>query len=263
MPVRKGIIEKQTSSEHSPSEYKSEPDQVFDDTPRAFQRLTHLTRSTNGTIFLFQDKTSVNAKTKPSHANSSNAKGSQIKIRGGEKLSDFGARVDQALPIADVVRKSNKKTETYDKFQDKMKGHKAYSSHRMRDSKALPGNVYSEDVRYSSLDLDAGAQVSDGNTFKITNHTKRKRSRRAHKANLEDPWAVLETQRHKSSGLHDVAQAPPELKSLKRIKTSNSSGGVNFRTKISLRRQEELKQARKTVIQNYRRAMAERRSTML
>lgn len=263
MPVRKGIIKKQTSSEHPLSEYKSESDQVFDDTPRAFQRLTHLTRSTNGTIFSSQDKTSVSAKTKPSHESSSNAKGSQIKIRAGEKLSDFGARVDQALPIADMVRKSNKKTETYDKFQDKLKRHKKCSTHRMRGSKTPSGNVYSEDVRYSYLDLDAGAQVFDGNTFKVTNHTKRKKSRCAHRTNLEDPWAVLETKRHKSSGLHDVAQAPPELKSLKRIKTSNGSGGVNFRTKISLRRQEELEQVRKSVIQNYRRIMAERRGTVL
>ena len=257
------MFRKQISSRHPISEKEEESSCLFDDTSRAFERLTYMRQSTNGTISSSQDKPSISAKMKSSDHKSSNAKGSQIKIRAGEKLSDFGARVDQALPIADLVRKGNKRSKTHDRCQDIKTEKKKWPIAYMTGSKKLSGNVPSEDVRYSSSDLDTEVRMSDGNTFEMMNYAeKKRRSRRARNSNLEDPWAVLKTKRYKPSGLHDVAQAPPELKSLKWTKRLNGSSGVGSCTKISPRRREDLERVRKSVIQNYRRTMAERRSTM-
>ena len=259
MSVSKGVHKKHLSTKHQISEYEEESSCLLDDTPRAFTRLIHLTRASNGVISSPRNASSDGTKTKSSNQNSSNAKESQLRIRGGEKLSDFGARVDQALPIADLVKKSNKRSKDYNKSQEKNIENKKRPTYRLRGSNTLPEN---EDVKNSSLALDTEAKASDGNTVNITSHSEKKRkSRRAQSSNLEDPWAVLETKRHKPSGLHDVAQAPPALKSLQRTNTLTGSEWANSRTKISPRRKEDLELVRKSLIQNYRTIMAERRGT--
>lgn len=77
----------------------------------------------------------------------------------------------------------------------------------------------------------------------------------------EDPWKVLEAKREKPKGLHDVVQAPPELKPVReKFKTKKMNGAKvdvdNVPGKSgSLARREELGQARKDVIERYRAMM--------
>jgi hypothetical protein len=96
----------------------------------------------------------------------------------------------------------------------------------------------------------------------------------------DDPWAVVarkraaEQARNQAStsgarglvGLHDVVLAPPKLSSVPRVKIRGGIGGVGSEpsrgvqpTVIGLKRQAELGDARRSVIEGYRQMMRERR----
>ncbi len=96
----------------------------------------------------------------------------------------------------------------------------------------------------------------------------------------DDPWAVVarkraaEQAKNQAStsgarglvGLHDVVLAPPKLSSVPRVKIRGGVGGVGSEpghgvqpTAIGLKRQAELGDARRSVIEGYRQMMRERR----
>jgi hypothetical protein len=96
----------------------------------------------------------------------------------------------------------------------------------------------------------------------------------------DDPWAVVarkraaEQAKNQAStsgarglvGLHDVVLAPPKLSSVPRVKIRGGVGGVGSEpghgvqpTAPGLKRQAELGDARRSVIEGYRQMMRERR----
>jgi len=80
------------------------------------------------------------------------------------------------------------------------------------------------------------------------------------RAGDDDPWEALKTTREKPRGLHDVAQAPPEFKILPKEKFKVRNGAVAQVADVpnkagSLKRREELGEARRSIIERYRQMM--------
>lgn len=75
----------------------------------------------------------------------------------------------------------------------------------------------------------------------------------------DDPWAELKAKREAPKGLHDVAQAPPSLKKVRqkfKVKDGAKVQVVDVPNAAgSLKRREELSDARKEVIERYRAMM--------
>lgn len=86
----------------------------------------------------------------------------------------------------------------------------------------------------------------------------------------DDPWAAIAAKRientkisaHASGGLvglHDVVLAPPKLKAPRERIRPHTSGIGGGKSTLGLRRQEEMGEARRSVVEGYRRMMGERR----
>lgn len=189
-----------------------------------------------------------------------------LKIRPGEDMRSFSARVDATLPVAGLTRKTATK-DGKDSLGFKVwrtnkerKMHRLYDQWREEERKINERREEElEEAAERELDNDAAGITSS--SFKLEQNEsgggggRKKKNRR--KLVDEDPWAVLRKKRAEARpGLHDVAQAPPELhkdttRHLKIGGAAVEAGNIPKRAG-SLRRREELQIARDDVLEAYR-----------
>lgn len=180
------------------------------------------------------------------------------KIMPGEKLADYSARVNQALPIGGLARKGKVQIdgvkERMTKTEKRLK--KMYASWREEDARRKEA----EEEFQEQQEEDEEDQAAKLGGQDITFSSKKKRMIGEQADDNEDPWAVLKLKRDAPKGLHDVVQAPPEftVKPKERFKVRNGAkvNVVDVPTASgSLKRREELSDARRDVIERYRAMM--------
>ncbi|KAI5368115.1 hypothetical protein Slin15195_G032480 [Septoria linicola] len=245
-----------------------------DDTPRAFARMMHLQQANkkqrNGLDDGIKRATKKPKTTTPADQQQADeaadhaavlTTASTLKILPGERLSDFAARVNQALPLSNIPqnrRKVGGAKERQTKTEKRL--HKMYAEWRETDQKRKDKEeefLEMQEEKDEELQNELGGQA----IHLSAEGRKAKRQRMLTEATEkdDDPWAVLKDRREKPKGLHDVVQAPPELKAVKekfkvrngaKVEVENVPGKSG-----SLKRREELGQARKDVIERYRAMM--------
>ena len=178
------------------------------------------------------------------------------KIKPGERLRDFAARVDQALPVGGLARKGKTKIEglalkeRQTKKEKKM--HKMYAAWRVEEAKRKEKLEEQEELEDEARD-DMEASLG-GQSLRFVN---RERKARQNGEQDDDPWAGLKARREQPKGLHDVVQAPPTFKAIPKEKFKVRNGAKVDVADVptaagSLKRREELGEARREVIERYR-----------
>lgn len=186
-----------------------------------------------------------------------------MKILPGERLADFSARVDQALPIAGL----------HTKGQTKIAGLKAEErkTKHNRRLERMQKEWWEEEVRRKEKleeELELREEEKEGQELLWDGITaegrKKKRRRKGEKSAAdedEDPWAELGERRRESKqkNLQDVVQAPPQFKRVNGHFKGYGPAGVDVRNVPgsvgSLRKREELGAVRRNVIDEYRKMM--------
>ena len=256
---RQGRSTRTILSKHSDQNVQS---YQFDDSPRAFKRLMHLVPPTNGKSISSRNGHLTHNKPKSTRGKD-DACDAQLRVRGGEKLSDFGARVDQALPIANLVKKSNKRSKTIHKSHQISANDTMQSVCHVKKDKGMQKEAPNADADCSTTFQLNTSRGANDLVSTVANPGKKKRRQLSDAEIHKNPWSVLEVKRNKPLGLHDIAKSPPELQTLRRASKKNNLGAVGCRTNISLKRREDLEKAREAVIKDYRRRMAEKRNCLV
>ena len=193
------------------------------------------------------------------------------KIQPGEKLADFAARVDQALPVSGLARRGGKKNGDLGERQTKTEKRlqKMYADWRVEDARIKEKleearELAEEEEEDDEVDEETGVRKNvqvpvvgggDGGGKK-----RRKRMIGEERDREDDPWAELKLKRDEPKGLHDVAQAPPEFKAIPREKFKVRNGAIAQVADVpnaagSLKRREELGAERMNIIEQYRAMM--------
>ncbi|KAF4469910.1 urease accessory [Fusarium albosuccineum] len=223
------------------------------DAPRAFRRLMAVAHGKKVRSGLDDGTTDKPTKKETSE---------ELKIRPGEDLRSFAHRVDAALPVAGLTKKTVVKDgkdesglKVYRTRKEK-KMHKLYDQWRAEERKI-------QDQREEEADEAIGRELDEDPTGTTAlamaelNEATSKRSRRKRGKVNDDPWAELKKKRAEAKiSLHDQAQAPPELnKSTSRqLKVGDATADVGNIPKAagSLKRREELQEVRADVMEAYR-----------
>lgn len=267
-----------------------------DDTPRDFKRLLQRTQGLSDKHKTGRDDTDTalgsnqknrslakqtthsvtaphTAKRPKETAASENPTLATPRILPGEKLSDFSARVNQALPLSGISRKSqpggmNRKeremmvgAERKTRMEKKMQ--RVQAAWRAEEVKRKEKE---EEARDMEDEADAAAEWTGSGVGGGVDETGKKRKRGRRRPEHEDPWEQLKLKRERPRGLHDVVQAPPDFKGLSKGKFKIKDGARVDVANVpqaagSLRRREELGETRKSIIESYRQMMEERRSS--
>ncbi len=182
-----------------------------------------------------------------------------------ESLSSFAARVDAALPLSGVQKRSGtvKGLEDGRQTRTERKMQKMYKQWREEDKrmKEEAEEALSEVVNKDDEDVVKAMGVLEASSKR---QAKRRRGKQAAGDNRssddEDPWARIKAKRKQDEstgglvGLHDVVQAPPRF-------TKVPKGSVAFKTgQGGLKRQAELGEARQSVVEGYRQMMKYKRA---
>ncbi|KYK54298.1 urease accessory protein UreD [Drechmeria coniospora] len=234
------------------------------DTPRAFRRLMAVAQGKKVRSGLDDGAD----KSKPSSA-AVDVAPEAPRIQPGEDLRSFAARVNAALPVSGLTKKTKIRDgkdeqglKVYRTIKER-KMHKLYDQWRAEERKI-------QEKRDEQLELEVerelendAAGILSSTAFKEESTEgggKKKGRRRRGKPDEdkdEDPWLALKKRRGEVKiGLHDVAQAPPELhkKIRQPLRIGDAAVDVDNVPKAagSLRRREELQVARNDIIDAYR-----------
>lgn len=235
-----------------------------DDTPRAFARLMnrqsnkrHISGLDDG-----EDRTAKKAKTsKPAKQTEASSAAPEIpKIQPGERMSDYNARVDQAIKISGLISKGKAVEGIKERRTKKEKQmHKLYDQWREEERKIQEAK---EEAREKQEELDEENEAKYGESIKVPELTRKsKRSRVIGESNDKegDIWASLKEKRGQKAKLSDVVQAPPELvKPKEKFKMARGAKVDVANVPVasgSLKKREELSDARREVIERYRAMM--------
>jgi hypothetical protein len=189
-----------------------------------------------------------------------------LTIQPNERLSAFGQRVNQALPLSGLAKKGGggkvtKHEKRLKKMQSQWREDEAKLVEKEEEAREVAEEAWEEQV--AGMDKEARAMlaaVSGGGG-------KRKGGRKAGKVigevdvGEDDPWAVLETRREAPKGLHDVALEPPKFGRLPKVLFKGAAEVSDVPKQAgSLRRREGLGETRKEIIESYRMVMAQSRA---
>ncbi|KAI9856425.1 MAG: hypothetical protein M1813_009080 [Trichoglossum hirsutum] len=192
-------------------------------------------------------------------------------ILPGERLADFSARVDAALPVSGLISKHPSRTRTdpvpglrvrKTKLERRMQ--KMYDEWRVADARIKEKRLAAlEEEEEEEDDDDDGARAVYGGDLSTATTKKKRKSKRARRtggsSSDEDPWASLLTTHNEPTrrSLHDVVQAPPQLTHKPKQKLAPVAAAVDGVPKAagSLRRREELGGVRRGVVERYRALM--------
>ncbi len=230
-----------------------------DDTPKAFVRLLQFQQSGKRFNGLDDGNRKSNKNTKRlrdelAEVAPVTTKPEVLTILPGEGMSDFSARVNQALPLAGTNRKDNRQP-----------GLKERQTRTERKMQKMQADWRKDEARRKEKEEEAQdvAEEEDAENFTAATAVGSRKRRRS--SLDDDPWAGLKATREQPKGLHDVVQAPPNFRSIPKEKFKVTNGAtVNVAnipgTAGSLRRREELGDTRQSIIDSYRQLMAGSRS---
>jgi hypothetical protein len=177
-------------------------------------------------------------------------------------MSEFSTRVDQALPVSGLARKGNVKIEGLKERRTKTerKLHKMYAS--WREEEARRKERLEEAQEQAEEEDDEKEAELGGQSVALTQGRRQKRTKQVGEVEDgdDDPWEELKAKRDRPRGLHDVVQAPPTFKVVpkERFKVKNNAkvDVANVPNAAgSLKKREELGEARREVIERYRAMM--------
>ncbi|KAL6822434.1 hypothetical protein V8C40DRAFT_267476 [Trichoderma camerunense] len=184
------------------------------DTPRAFKRIMAVAggkKIRSGLDDGQLDKTTTKA---------TDVTSEKLQIRPGENLGAFASRVDAALPVSGLAKKTSTNAEGKDalglkvyRTRKERKMHKLYDQWRAEESK-IQEKREEELERIAERDLeDDAAGILTSAAFENENsHTKKRKGGKRKRIVEEDPWLELKKRRgEKKAKVHDVVLAPPEL----------------------------------------------------
>ena len=229
-----------------------------DDTPKAFARLMQLRdtgRGSNGLDNGDADSTSKKRKRAQSAAvKPAESQPSRPTILPGERLADFAARVNIALPVAGLARKAKqvdgvkeRQTKHEKKLQKLVKGWK--------DEEVRRQDKFAEERELAEEDIEEENLLWEDRRVELARGKKAKRQEK------DDDWEQLRSKRDEPKGLHDVAQAPPQFDRVPKEIFKAKGKAENVPSAAgSLRRREELGETRLGMIEAYRKMMAEKRA---
>ncbi|KAL8824559.1 MAG: hypothetical protein Q9170_008119 [Blastenia crenularia] len=192
------------------------------------------------------------------------------RIMPGERMGDYAARVDQALPVAGLARKGEGRQTRMEKRMQRMQKEWMEGDKKRRER----GEEEAEEAKDGEDDRFGGPKVGSMGSKKGKKGRRRKKVANGELGELEDddedPWAVVAANRKRELeakekekdgrggglvGLHDVVQAPPKFEKVPRVKV----GIEDVARKGGLKKQVEMSEARRQVVEGYRRIMRERR----
>jgi hypothetical protein len=200
----------------------------------------------------------------------------ELRIQPGESMSEFKARVDQALPLSGLSRSGKKIDGVSDHRVTKHERRLKRLQKGWREEEARIRDKEQEARELAEEDEDEQAAMWEDKTADLpttTNGKKKKAKKNKRKLlagevdnNSEDEWEALKKSREQRKGLHDVVSAPPEFTKTPReiFKVKNGAGarvGNVPNAAGSLRKREELGEERKTIIDTYRELMAQKKKT--
>ncbi|ETS80661.1 hypothetical protein PFICI_08190 [Pestalotiopsis fici W106-1] len=199
-------------------------------------------------------------------------------IRPGERMSEFAARVDAALPVGGLISKSAKNGKDplglkVRRTRKEKQMHKLYDEWREEERKIQEEKAEEAELKAEKEMEDEEAGISwKANTQVPATGKKKKKGKRAKYLDEvagaeEDPWEELKRKRGESRpGLHDIAKAPPELhlKKPKKLTVRGATVAVDGVPKAagSLRRREELQEVRDDIVASYRKLMEGKRPSL-
>lgn len=249
--------------------------QMHDDTPRAFTRLLADYRPPrSGLDDGIRPSKKIRKESKlasnPDTATLAPAPSAVPTIQPHEPLSSFAARVDAALPFSGLSRNSGRGKEAGEERKTKAerKMQKMQKEWREEDRKR---REKLEEERNGDVDQDGYGEMLKIATQGKRNNGKKKGKQRGHGEDVDgddDPWAHLAAKRHEEKdattasgsaaglvGIHDVVLASPKFSRVPKGKADLSiKKGV-----VGLKKQQELSEARMTVVEGYRQMMREKR----
>jgi len=201
-------------------------------------------------------------------------------IRVGERMSEFSARVNAALPVAGLINKTARGGKDplglkVSRTKKEKKMHKMYDEWREQDRKIKEKKEETLELAEAEEEDDEGLGVKwkidmeDEAASKKSKNKKGGKKRKkmigeiADRADDDDPWKGLKDKRGETKiGLHDVAKAPPTFKNIPReifkVRGARVDVGDVPKAAGSLRRREELGEVRKSVVDGYRQLMKEK-----
>lgn len=178
-------------------------------------------------------------------------------ILPGERMADFAARVDQAMPVGGLARKGKdgaRRTKTEKRLQ------KMYAEWRKEDARRKEKLEEEQELAEEEEDERDAALGGEATRSRLLQSMGGKRKVIGEQDEEDDPWEVLKATRDKPKGLHDVALAPPTFKNIPKEKFKVRNGAKVQVADVpnaagSLKRREELGEARKSIIEQYRQMM--------
>ena len=204
-------------------------------------------------------------------------------IRPGERMSDFAARVDAALPVSGLIGKTTRGGKDpvglkVGRTKKEKKMHKLYDTWREEERKIL-------EKRAEALELAEEEEIEEDDEGRVRwkadieqeNTAGGKKKNKMGKVKVKnkkvigevddgdgDPWAKIKRDRGEAKvGFHDVVQAPPTFTKVpqQKFKLKGAISEVDGVPKSSgsLRRRVELGEVRRTVVEGYRAMMKENR----
>ncbi|PHH64882.1 hypothetical protein CDD81_3739 [Ophiocordyceps australis] len=232
-----------------------------DDAPRAFRRLMAIAQGK-------KIRSGLDDGEKPK-TNRVAAQEEPLRIKPGEDMRSFAARVDASLPVTGLKRKI-KTTDGKDEMGIKVKRtlkerkmHKLYEQWRQEERK-IQEQREDELERAAEQEVENDTVGAPGSTTLLldtesTSGKKKGKRRRGGKSSADDddPWLEIKRKRSEAPpSLHDVAQAPPQLHKVIRKPLQVGGAAVDVanvpKAAGSLRRREELQAARDDVVEAYR-----------
>ncbi|CAH0053469.1 unnamed protein product [Clonostachys solani] len=230
-----------------------------DDAPRAFRRLMAVAQGKK-----FRSGLDNGDKKEPS---TQEPEAEPLRIRPGEDMRTFASRVDAALPVSGLTKKAIVKDGRDEQGMKVYKTRKEKKMHKLYDQwRAEERKIHEK--REDELELEAekelendGVNLNTTSSYILDEPSGGKKKKRGGK---DDPWAVLRKRRGEGKiGLHDTAQAPPELHKQKTRMLKVTDGatvdvGSIPKSAGSLRRREELQVARDEIVGKYRKLRAQK-----
>lgn len=188
------------------------------------------------------------------------------KIRPGERMNDFSARVDATLPILGMAKKNRG-----EKDADGIRRAKSKTQRRQQNMQKEWREI---DARWKEKVAEAKEEAEEEyeEIWRLVEGASRKKKRKQGKGDEMDgeegdPWAAVGSKQQKSSnrlvGLHDVVQDIPKLTVAPREKMRIKNGAMVDthdipQTSGSLKRREELSDSRRKIIEGYRDLMTKK-----
>jgi hypothetical protein len=190
------------------------------------------------------------------------------KIQPGERLADFAARVNAALPVSGLERKGKTIAGEFKERQTKHEKRLQKMVNTWKEEEVKRQDKLAEERELAADDEEEEQAMWEARRLELQS---RKKGKSKKEIDVDDDWAALRARREEPKGLHDVAQAPPELKKPREI--FKEVGRTNSKAKAekvvvanvphaagSLRRREEIGETRLSIIESYRAIMREQRA---